>query len=147
MAKSIFEKNFEAIQNLFHQLNDSGKLNTEEITAFNNANKKIVNWYSINFKHQIDTIQYPEHFNNDVFKKSFNDFILYRSQRKKPINTSVGIKKIINKLSEISGNCSETAIKILDRTIENTWTGLFPLSKDKKEIIATEKDSSYESNI
>lgn len=147
MSKSIFEKHYSAIQSLFHKLNDADKLNPADVKDFNKADKGIISWYEMNYKNKIINILFPAHFDSQEFKNAFEEFLKYRHQRKKPVDTDIAKKKLINKLSTLSNNNCDVAIKIIDRTIENTWTGLFSLSTDTKQIVNEEKTTSYNQEI
>lgn len=79
--------------------------------------------------------------------KSFVDYIQMRKQIKKPM-TDRAIQLAVKKLKELSAIPysddfdHETAIKILEQSIMNSWQGLFPLKNQKNY-----KDSIDWSNV
>ena len=73
------------------------------------------------------TVYYP---NDEILDKAFSDYVAMRKQIKKPL-TDRAIELAIKKLNELSGGDNDTAIKIIEQSIMNSWQGLFPL-KDVK---------------
>ena len=71
----------------------------------------------------------PTYFDNDPFKKTFEDFKDMRKSIKSKM-TSNAENLIIKKLSDLSNNDSDTAIKIMEQSIMNSYKGVFEL-KDK----------------
>lgn len=55
------------------------------------------------------------------------DFAETRRAKRAPIKTVRTVELLAKKLRELSGGKEETAVKILEQSIENGWTGLFPL--------------------
>ena len=53
-----------------------------------------------------------------------------RKQIKTPM-TDRAVGMAIKKLTELSGGNSDTAVKILEQSIMNSWKGLFPLKDNK----------------
>ena len=76
-------------------------------------------------------------FTDDV-KVAINDFIQNRSEMKKPL-TSIGLKKMLNKLEQLSSN-PEEQIEIINQSIERNYLGVFPVKGNKidneQEIIS-----------
>ena len=60
---------------------------------------------------------------SEEFKKAFDEWIQYRKQKKQSL-TKITMRKQSSFLSEYP---NETAIKILNQSMQNGWTGLFPL--------------------
>lgn len=60
---------------------------------------------------------------SEDFKAAFNEWIKYRKEKKQSL-TKISMKKQATFLAEYS---SDVAIKILDQSMQNGWTGLFPL--------------------
>lgn len=59
----------------------------------------------------------------DEFKKTWNEWVEYRKQKKQKL-TLLGAKKQIKLLSDFH---EEAAIKMLNQSMFNGWTGIFPL--------------------
>lgn len=65
------------------------------------------------------------------FEKALVDFTDHRKALKKPL-TEHGLKLIVSKLEKLEPVSVENRIKILEQSMLNGWTGVFPL---KKEVI------------
>jgi len=64
----------------------------------------------------------------------------YRKQMKKPYKTQTGAAAAYNKLLSLSDSDSETAIAIINQSIENEWIGFFPLKIVSKPSIIPGED-------
>lgn len=65
-------------------------------------------------------------FDSIAFKSKWEIWKLYRAERKIQYKGSISEQAALKKLSEISGD-EQTAIKIIDESISNSWQGLFEL--------------------
>lgn len=65
-----------------------------------------------------------------AFDVALDEFRKYRKQIGKKL-TPKAETMLLNELEKISGGDEETKIKILDRSIMNGWTGVFPLKEDR----------------
>lgn len=65
------------------------------------------------------------------FEQALIDFTDHRKALKKPL-TEHGLKLIVSKLEKLEPVSVENRIKILEQSMVNGWTGVFPL---KKEVI------------
>ena len=65
---------------------------------------------------------------SEEFKEAVRDFIEFRKEKKKPL-TARGFELFIRKLDKLADD-EETKIKIIEQSIENSWTGVFPLHFD-----------------
>jgi hypothetical protein len=65
---------------------------------------------------------------SEEFKEAIRDFIEFRKEKKKPL-TARGFELFIRKLEKLASD-EETKIKIIEQSIENSWTGVFPLHFD-----------------
>ena len=70
---------------------------------------------------------FPE---DEKLNQAFADFVDMRKQIKAPM-TDRAVGMAIKKLTELSGGNSDTAVKILEQSIMNSWKGLFPLKDNK----------------
>jgi len=61
---------------------------------------------------------------HEAFSKVWLDFIEYRHQKKKQV-TQISAKRLMTKLTQYD---IPTAIKAINSSIENSWTGVFPES-------------------
>lgn len=67
---------------------------------------------------------------DEKLNQAFADFVDMRKQIKAPM-TDRAVGMAIKKLTELSGGNSDTAVKILEQSIMNSWKGLFPLKDNK----------------
>ena len=67
-------------------------------------------------------------YGSEEFKEAVRDFIEFRKEKKKPL-TARGFELFIRKLDKLADD-EETKIKIIEQSIENSWTGVFPLHFD-----------------
>ena len=65
---------------------------------------------------------------SEEFKEAVRDFIEFRKEKKKPL-TARGFELFIRKLDKLADD-EETKIKIIEQSIEYSWTGVFPLHFD-----------------
>lgn len=63
---------------------------------------------------------------DEKLNQAFADFVDMRKQIKAPM-TDRAIGMAIKKLTELSGGNYDTAVKILEQSIMNSWKGLFPI--------------------
>jgi len=69
------------------------------------------------------------YYDDTDLDKAFADYVSMRKQIKKPM-TDHAVELAKKKLNELSGGDTETAIKILEQSVMNSWQGLFELKKD-----------------
>ena len=67
----------------------------------------------------------------DALSRSLDEFRSYRKQIGKKL-TPLAETRLMNELEKLSGGDKETKIEILNRSIMNGWTGVFPLKEQKK---------------
>ena len=67
---------------------------------------------------------------NPILNDSILEFITYRKGIKKPM-TDNAVKLLLGKLNKMTSDVN-TQIEILNQSIVNGWTGIFPLKEDKK---------------
>ena len=79
-------------------------------------------------KKKIPTVYYPT---DDLLNQAFTDYVEMRKQLKKPM-TDRAVQLAMKKLETLSGGDNDTAIKIIEQSIERSWAGLFEL-KDGKQ--------------
>jgi len=96
---------------------DNGALTVKDALTNNKKSKK-------------EQVSFPSFFNNDSFKKTFDDFKDMRKSIKSKMTLNAE-KLLIKELAKLSDNNSELAIKIMEKSIMNSWKGVFEL-KDQK---------------
>lgn len=74
-------------------------------------------------------VYYPD---NPDLNEAFEAFIAMRKKIRKPM-TEHAIDLMIKKLDKLSGGDSDTAIQILEASIEGSWTGIYELKEAKKK--------------
>jgi hypothetical protein len=77
------------------------------------------------------TVYYPT---DDLLNQAFTDYVKMRKELKKPM-TERAVQLAMTKLEHLSGGDNDTAIKILEQSIERSWAGLFELkgNNEKKQ--------------
>lgn len=64
------------------------------------------------------------------FARAWSRWLDYRREIKKPLKSNMAINLSLNQLRIVS---EATAIEMIETSIRNHWTGIFPLNKEKKE--------------
>ena len=108
------------------QVTDNRRTSDGQVTT-NNNDKNIKN-----VKNEIYIYSDDPKLNNSIL-----EFIAYRKSIKKPM-TDNAIKLLLGKLNKMSSDVNEQ-IEILNQSIVNGWTGIFPLKTEKKQ----QKKSSF----
>jgi DNA-binding transcriptional regulator YhcF (GntR family) len=98
----------------------NSKVTTKEQQS--NTNKNVKN--DKNDKEDIITPLPP------LLKDAIKDFMAMRKQAKKPM-TDRAVELMLNKLEKLSGGNTKTKIAILEQSIVNGWTGVYPLKEEK----------------
>ena len=111
-------------------------LNTDE-SITNKSNTKKVNTKRVNTK-DID-VYFPL---DEKLNESFKDYIEYRRSIRKPL-TGKGIELAIKKLDSLTAD-NDIKIEIINQSIMNGWTGLFPLKSDSKNSVKDKLNESYD---
>ena len=73
------------------------------------------------------TTPLPPSLDNPSFQKAWGEWVTYRHERRKPLTKST-IKMQLTKLAKTP----DEAVAIIERSIEQGWTGLFPLDHKAK---------------
>lgn len=75
---------------------------------------------------------------------AWDRFVKMRKKLKKEV-TSDAVSMLKTKIRELSKNDDQLAVKILNQSVENSWTGVFPLmtEKNKKDLI---QKNSFDEN-
>lgn len=66
------------------------------------------------------------------FKEAWNEWLQYRKERKFKNYVPTGLSKTFSLLRRISGNNEQTAIEIVNQSMEYNYQGLFPLKKQSQ---------------
>jgi hypothetical protein len=78
-------------------------------------------------------------------QNDWNDFVQYREEAKKPLKSTMSIKRTINKLEKLK-NAGYDIREIIDQTIVNGWSGLHPVNKNNNGSYHGKKESVAELN-
>jgi hypothetical protein len=81
-----------------------------------------------------------EYTTNEELKTNIYEFIKMRKGIKASL-TSTGLKRILSKLDKIASNDSDK-IQILDKSIMNSWRGIFELKKEDKQNNGSSKQNT-----
>lgn len=71
-------------------------------------------------------LPFPE---SPEFASKWDEWIIYRKQRRLPQYVPIGLKGTFTKLKRISGDDVQTAIAIIQQSMDDNYQGLFPLKK------------------
>jgi hypothetical protein len=142
--KEYFQINFSELLGIIGSYHSSGNLtliHQETLPSF--IRKPYDNTFNIlnknknNNKEKIFTDLFPDEWKrNKTFISTIKDYIQYRSQKGKAL-TELSCIRLYNKLIKVD---IITAIKAIDRSIENGWTGVFPDAE--KEYSSNKKDEN-----
>ncbi|MZK53332.1 helix-turn-helix domain-containing protein [Clostridium beijerinckii] len=108
-----------------------------EGTNNNNINNNKLNNNNTNSKKKKETdfdIIINSYTNNEELKNNIYEFIKMRKGIKAAI-TSTGLKRMLSQLDKLSNNDSEK-IQILDKSIMNSWRGIFALKEGDKNNVS-----------
>lgn len=72
-------------------------------------------------------IEFP--WNDPDFHQAWEEWIQYRKERKLAKYVPKGLQKTLSMLRNISGGNKDTAIKIINQSMEQNYQGLFPLKQ------------------
>ena len=78
---------------------------------------------------------------NQVFVKKWYDWCDFRKLLKKPYKTTTGPAAAYNRLLSLADSNSETAIAIINQSMENEWLGFFPLKTINKPAVIPGEDT------
>lgn len=88
-------------------------------------------------------------FQTDRFREIWEEWKEYKkTELKKPYRTVRAEQRTLKGLNKDSGHDEETAIKMIERTMERGWTGIFPLDEQggkTKYINGKSQQGSYDS--
>lgn len=85
-----------------------------------------------------------EYFNISPFEKKLNEWIMYRKQIGKSLK-KITRERLPGHVLQLAGGVEEVAMKIIDKSINNGWQGLFPL--DQNDIANGTISKSQSANI
>jgi hypothetical protein len=80
-------------------------------------------------KKEIETIVPP--FDDVDFLHTWAEWILYRKQRHLANYVPVGLKRTFAALFNDSGGDVKVAIKMIERSMDKNWQGIFPLPNNQ----------------
>lgn len=72
-----------------------------------------------------DEVEKP--YKSEYFTKAWEEWILYRKERKMPKYAPRGLRQTFKNIVNLSGGNEVVAVKILEQSMANNWQGLFPL--------------------
>lgn len=72
-------------------------------------------------------VQLP--WNDDVFIAKWQEWLQFRSERRLGRYVPTGLKRTFNMLIRDSNNNVQTAIAMIDQSLEKGWQGIFPLKQ------------------
>lgn len=87
----------------------------------------------------IGGIKYP--FYTQAFIDVWALWLEHRKEIGKPIKGKISKQAALKKLGKLANGNEETAIAIIEQSLENNWRGLFQLKKTYKDEGTTETDN------
>ena len=69
---------------------------------------------------------------NSNIREAMEKWLAYKKEKKQKY-TAIGLKQCFEKLKEMSNDNPIVAMKIVDESISNNWSGLFPLKKTTQQ--------------
>ena len=84
-----------------------------------------------------DLFEFPDSLNFPEFREKWNEWLDYRKSKRKPVSP-IAAKKQIATLSQYD---LQTAMAMIDESIRNDWTGIFP---PKPTVNATSRYSELQ---
>lgn len=92
------------------------------------------------------TGEFDYFFKSEKFDKAWEEYLNYRKDKHKfRYKTAESYQRVLNSIRDLSGGDEEIAIKILQRSIDNGWKGLFRFTEDElKQMRAAPKEIETE---
>ena len=81
-------------------------------------------------------------FKEDAFTEMWNTWLQERRDRKYKPYTPNGEQAALHNLKNISNDDYQTAIRIVQQSIAQSWQGLFPLKEGKKQRPKLDADAA-----
>lgn len=69
-------------------------------------------------------------FSSPEFHEIWELYIKHRKEKGASNYTETGLNMVFKKVFKLSVGMEDVAIKILEQSIENNWTGIFPLKQE-----------------
>lgn len=113
------DTNSKANQSINHEVTNRSPSPNQQVTT--NKNDK-------NYKNDKKYIYIREFTEDKELIQTIIDFMKMRDKTKSPM-TDRALKIMLNKLKDLSSDTA-TQIRILERSIEHSWKGIFPLPKE-----------------
>lgn len=87
-------------------------------------------------------LAYP--FESEAFIDAWLLWLEHRKEIKKPIKGKISQQAALKKLGKLANGNEETAIAIIEQSLENNWRGLFQLKQNYSNESTTEKNTDYD---
>lgn len=120
--------------------NNTGYLNNNnKLNKFNNLNKfNIINNLNLNINNNTDKAsleqQICQYTDYSPLKEALQNFIAMRERINRPINV-YGIKKVLQKLDDLSLCNEERAVGIVQQSIDRQWLSFYPISSRATQTV------------
>jgi len=127
---SKFIKAFSAIQELFHELADDGKIDPEQATRFDAAQKDIVNYHTW-VQNQLDgNIKVELPWDDPEFEKAWKLWRKFKKEQFSFTYKPIGEQGALKDLADLSGGNMKLAITIIHQSIKKGWRGFFAIREN-----------------
>lgn len=77
--------------------------------------------------------------NDEQLEEAFQEFLTMRRKIKKPLVTSNGINRMLNKISRLSEGDNDLAVRILQQSIDHCWTDIYELKSEPPKQVYKNK--------
>lgn len=83
-------------------------------------------------------VEYNNTLTESKIREALEKWIAYKKERKQSYKPT-GLKACVEKLERLSNNNPDLAMRIVDESISNNWSGLFPLKNNKTKAQTTDE--------
>lgn len=136
-----FIKAINSLVDLFQNLCDQDKLTDQQITKFNNAQKKLVEFFNY-----LENTPVELPWNDKEFQLKWEEWKRYKAGQFKDYYRPVGEKQALNRLVSESKNNRDEAIRLIDFAMGMTWKGIYHVP-DKPQKLENKKPNKHGSDF
>lgn len=113
--------------------NNNNKLNNNKLNKFNNINNLNLNLNNNTDRASLEQ-QICQYTDYRPLKEALQNFIAMRERINRPINV-YGIKKVLQKLDDLSLCNEERAVGIVQQSIDRQWLSFYPISQKAAQTV------------
>lgn len=91
-------------------------------------------------RYKSEGLTYP--YNTPDFINAWAIWLEHRKELKKPIKGKISQQAALKKLGSLSNGSEETAIAVINQSLENNWRGLFALQTTNRNAGTTKETNN-----